>query len=199
MVFQALTNEERTVFLFPPQDLQDSVQPPPPFWFLSPVWFPWIQRWLLAPEPAVRGRGGREVAQSVEGGGLERLHRSPCRPPFSPETSEVGGALGFLGTPWGPDIFHPPGWSQGETCSTLTDLEASSRRDCHPQPANAGSDHSKRGYHANWLVKVALLVRRAGSFREGAKDTAVPSLFCWTQGPRRVHLGPVRPGLWCCC
>ena len=31
VVFQALTNEERTISPLPPLDLQDSAQPPPPF------------------------------------------------------------------------------------------------------------------------------------------------------------------------
>ena len=91
----------------------------------------------------------RDVAQSVEGGGLELLHRPPCQPPLLPIDLRgwrgTGVPEGFLGTPWGPDTFHPPGWPEGETCSTLTYLKASSQRDCHPQPANASSDHSKRG------------------------------------------------------
>lgn len=65
----------------PPQDVQEELSPLHPSEFQLPLWFPWIPRWLPAPEPRERGKGGREWPRRWPRAGEAAPLRSPPGPP----------------------------------------------------------------------------------------------------------------------
>lgn len=90
----------------PPQDVQEELSPLHPSDFQLPLWFPWIPRWLPAPEPRERGRGVREWPRRWPRAG----EAAPLRPHQAhlphPSSQRWGGT-------WAPgvgglDMSHPP-------------------------------------------------------------------------------------------